>query len=82
MLKSILIHQNDNKGIFKSNFVTSCLGFNVGKPGLLRSHALDFVGCMQLSLGLSTSIATDKQVLKNNKDTTENIYLENKATHL
>ena len=27
MLKSMLIHQTDSKGIVKSNFVTSCLTF-------------------------------------------------------
>ena len=27
MLKSVSIHQNDRKGIVKSNFVTSCLAF-------------------------------------------------------
>ena len=55
---------------------------NVGNPGLLHSHALDHVGCMQIYLRLSKSIAMDKQVLKNNKNTKENIDLENKVTYL
>ena len=37
----------------------------IGNPKLLCSHALDALGCMQLSLKLSRSIATDKQVFKN-----------------
>ena len=51
------------------------------EPRLLHSHALDYVGCMQLSLRLSKSITVNKQVFKNNKDAIENIDLENKATY-
>ena len=28
---------------------------SVGNPGLLRSHVLDLVGCMHISLGISRS---------------------------
>ena len=49
----------------------------VGNPGLLYSHALYHVGCMEIYPRLSKSIATDKQVFKNNMDTIENINLEN-----
>ena len=55
---------------------------SVGNPELLCSHALDHVGCMQIYPRLSKYIAMDKQVFKNNKDTIENIDLENKATYL
>ena len=40
------------------------LGAIVGKPGLLHSHALDCVGCMQIYPRLSKSIAKDNQALK------------------
>ena len=36
----------------------------VENPGLLYSHALDYVGCMQIYPRLSKSIVADKQVLK------------------
>ena len=52
----------------------------IGNLGLLRSHALDHVACMQIYPSLFKSIITDKQVFKNNMDTIENLYLENKAT--
>ena len=52
----------------------------VGNLGLLCSHALDCVGCMQIYPSLFKSIIMDKQVFKNNMDTIENLYLENKAT--
>ena len=42
---------------------------SVGNLGLLHSHALDCVGCMQIYPRLSKSIIVDKQVLQNNKDT-------------
>lgn len=32
MFKSMSIHQKDNKGIVKSNFVTSCLTFRDSIP--------------------------------------------------
>ena len=32
MLKSMLIHQRDSKGIIKSNFVTSCFAFRGSIP--------------------------------------------------
>ena len=51
-----------------------------GNLGLLRSHALDPVGCMQLSLGLFRTIVMTKQIFKNNMDTIENIDKENKST--
>ena len=54
----------------------------VGNPRLLCSHALDRVGCMQIYPKLSKYIVADKQVFKNNKDTIENINLENKPTNL
>ena len=36
MLKSMLIHQRDSKGIVKPNFVTSCLAFRGSIPTNLR----------------------------------------------
>ena len=54
----------------------------VGNLGLLCSHALDHVGCMQICPKLFKSLATDKQVLKNSMDTIENIGVENKAKYL
>ena len=45
--------------------------------GLLYSHALDHVGCMQIYLRFSKSIATKKQVFNNQFDTIEKIDLEN-----
>ena len=36
----------------------------VGNLGLLRSHALDCVGCIQIYHNLSKSITTDKHVFK------------------
>ena len=50
----------------------------VGNPILLCFHALDHGGCMQIYYRLSKSIATDKQIFNNNKNTIENIDLENK----
>ena len=44
--------------------------------GLLHSHALDHVECMQIYPMLSKYIVVNKQVLKNNKDTIENVDLE------
>ena len=37
MLKLMSIHQRDNKGIVKSNFVTSCLRGSIPKVGALVS---------------------------------------------
>ena len=54
---------------------------HVGNPELLCFHALDRVECMQIYSTLSKSIATDKQLFKNNKNTIENIGLENKTTY-
>ena len=51
----------------------------VGNPRLPHSHALDRVANLPR---LSKSIVADNQVLKNNKNTIENIDLENKATYL
>ena len=51
-----------------------------GNLGLLRFHALDHVRFMQIYHRLSKSIAMDKQVFKNNKNTIENIDLENPHT--
>ena len=42
---------------------------------------LDHVGCMQIYLRLSISIAMDKKIFKNNMDTMENIDLKTKATY-
>ena len=67
--------------IFMSSYNSTILVF-VGNPGLLYSHALDCVRCMQIYLRLFKSIIVDKKVLKNNMDTIENIDLENKATYL
>ena len=39
----------------------------VGNPGLLHSHALDHVGCMQIYHRLSKSIKMDKHVFKKKK---------------
>ena len=47
----------------------------VRNPRVLRSHALDHVGCTQIYPRLSKSIAMDKQVFKNNKNAIENIDL-------
>ena len=55
---------------------------HVGNLELLRSHALDRVRCIQIYLRLSKSIAVDKQAFKNNKNTIENIDLENKVIYL
>ena len=54
----------------------------VGNLGLLRSHALDLVGCMQIYPKLSKFFTTKNLVFKNNIDTIKNIYLENNATYL
>ena len=54
----------------------------VGNLGLLRSHALDHVRCIQIYIRHPKSIIVDKQVFKNNMDTIENIDLENKAIYL
>ena len=54
----------------------------VRNSGLLHSHALDHVRCMQIYPRLSKYIIADKWVFKNNKNTIENIDLENKATYL
>ena len=54
----------------------------VGNPGLLYSHTLDRVRCIQIYHRHPQSIIMDKQVFKNNMDTIENIDLENKVTHL
>ena len=42
MLKSMSIHQRDNKGIVKSNFVTSCLAFRGSIPTLITWDDEDF----------------------------------------
>ena len=62
--------------------VRSRLALSVGNIGLFCSHALDHVGCIQIYPKLFKSIATGKQVLKNNKNTIENIDLKNKAIYL
>ena len=54
----------------------------IWNPRLLHFYALDRVGCMQIYSRLSKSITVDKQVLKNNNNTIENIHLENKVTYL
>ena len=54
----------------------------VGNLGLICSHALDRVGCMQIYPRFFKSIVMDKEVLKNNMDIIENINLENKVTYL
>ena len=40
MLKSMLIHQKDGKGIVKSNFVTSCLAFRGSIPTYITYHGI------------------------------------------
>ena len=54
----------------------------VGNLGLLFSHALDHVRCMQIYPKLYKSIIIYKQVLKNDMDIIKNIDIENKATYL
>ena len=41
MLKSMSIHQRDNKGIVKFNFLTSCLTFMGSIPTVIRSFEFD-----------------------------------------
>ena len=45
ILKSMSIRQNDNKGVVKSNFVTSCLAFRgsilIGNSSLTHMHKLE-----------------------------------------
>ena len=53
----------------------SYIPVDVGNHGLLCSHALDHIGCMQIYPRLSKFITMDKQVLKNSMDTVENINL-------
>ena len=46
MLKSMSIHQKDNDGIVKSNFVTSCLAFRISITTLShgsRRYMLNFI---------------------------------------
>ena len=87
-LSMVCYHQNPigrTLGLTKSNKTSFMRLQNVAgvkNPRLLRSHALDHVGCMQIYLRLSKSIATNKQVFKNNMDTIENIDLENKVTYI
>ena len=39
MLKSMWIDQRENKGIVKSNFVSSCLAFRGSIPTIERGHS-------------------------------------------
>ena len=50
---------------------------NVGNPGLLCSHALDLIGCMNTSLGLSRSNIVEDNGFKNHYK----IKIQRKSAH-